>query len=341
MNGKLKFQSALTGKNQGRPPLWVMRQAGRYLPEYRKLKERYSFLEMVKTPELAKEVSLQPLKRFELDAVILFSDILVIPEAMGQPYHFRDQGGIQMEFALEGEDCIDRLEEEGIDEKLSYMKDALLLIGNDLKNQKALLGFCGSPWTLACYMIQGGSHDGFPRAVEWATHKPNAFEALLRKISCALKQLITMQMEAGVDALQIFDSWHSLCPAEKAWDWSLKWIEEITRDLPEHGSLMLYAKSPQERLKALSKSGVTGLSLDQGINLAEARRTLPAPFVLQGNIDPAIMESTPERVKNEAIRVLDSMRDDPAHILNLGHGIRPNAKIECMEALVETNQSYR
>ena len=126
-------------------------------------------------------------------------------------------------------------------------------------------------------MIQGGSHDGFPRAVEWATHQPKAFEALLRKISCALKQLITMQMEAGVDALQIFDSWHSLCPAEKAWDWSLKWIEEITRDLPWHCSLMLYAKSPQERLKALSKVS-DRIELDQGINLAEARRTLPAPL---------------------------------------------------------------
>ena len=149
MNGKLKFRNALAGKNTGRPPLWVMRQAGRYLPEYKKLKQEYSFLEMVKTPELAKEVSLQPLKRFDLDAVILFSDILVIPEAMGQPYHFRDQGGIEMEFSLKGKDCVHRLEVEGIEEKLSYMKDALLLIERDLMDKKALLGFCGSPWTLA------------------------------------------------------------------------------------------------------------------------------------------------------------------------------------------------
>ena len=340
MNGKLKFRNALAGKNTGRPPLWVMRQAGRYLPEYKKLKQEYSFLEMVKTPELAKEVSLQPLKRFDLDAVILFSDILVIPEAMGQPYHFRDQGGIEMEFSLKGKDCVHRLEVEGIEEKLSYMKDALLLIERDLMDKKALLGFCGSPWTLACYMIQGGSAEGFPKAVEWATHHPKAFEALLEKISFALRQLIEMQMQAGVDALQIFDSWHSLCPKEKAWDWSLKWIKEIVENLSDPCPLLLYAKSSKERLKTLCQSGVSGLSLDHGIHLRDARSILPCPFVLQGNVDPAIMETNPELVRTETMRILDSMREDSAHILNLGHGIRPNAKIECMEALVETNLSY-
>ena len=176
MKGRNLFVQTLSGQNQsGRPPIWVMRQAGRYLPEYRSLKEKYSFVEMVKTPDLATEVTLQPLRRFSLDAAIVFSDILVIPEAMGQGYDFRSGGGIEMASKLNNDKDIENLSEEDIEKKLSYVSDTLKILRNELGNNQALLGFCGSPWTLACYMLEGGSADGFPKALEWAKKTPQIF----------------------------------------------------------------------------------------------------------------------------------------------------------------------
>ena len=339
--GRERFKLALAGNNIGRPPLWVMRQAGRYLPEYRALKQKYDFLTMVKTPELAVEVTLQPLARFDLDAAILFSDILVIPEAMGQGYHFREQGGIEMEFPLATATDIKRLKPVDVRHSLSYVEDALKILRTQLGTDKALLGFCGSPWTLACYMIDGGSSDGFPQTVKMANEEPVLFGRLLEKITEVLIDYITMQFNAGVDALQIFDSWHALCPTEKAWEWSLSWIHAIVQAVPAELALILYAKSPSDRLKLLASTGVDGISVDQGHDLAAARKTLPLPLALQGNLAPELMETDAKEVQKETHKLLSKMNGDPGHILNLGHGIRPTAKIECMEALVQATQSYQ
>ena len=340
MTSKEKFLLALKGKNTGRPPLWVMRQAGRYLPEYRELKKTYSFLDLIKTPELAKEVTMQPLRRFDLDAAILFSDILVIPEALGQKYFFREKGGIQMEFPLERIECVDKLDSKNIGEKLSYMKDALSLISTAIGDEKALLGFCGSPWTLACYMIQGGSEAGFPKAVHWAENNWNAFEKLMEKITESIIQLIDLQSNTGIDALQIFDSWHSLCPPEKVWDWSLRWIREITRNAPAELPIILYAKSSLDRLKMIKDCEVSGLSIDHSVSLSSIRENAPTPFILQGNLNPEVMETNPDIVTRETHAILSDIQNDPAYILNLGHGIRPKAKIECMDALIKANFSF-
>ena len=206
MNSKTKIQKALANENAGRPPIWVMRQAGRYLPEYRKLKEHYNFVEMVKTPELAVEVTLQPMQRFDLDAAIIFSDILVIPEAMGQPYHFREKGGIGMEFRLESKDCLSKLDINDPVKKLSYVGNALKLLRKRLDPNKAILGFCGSPWTLACYMVDGGSAEHFPETVKWAKSSPQTFSILLEMLTKVLIDYVKMQADSGVDAIQIFDS---------------------------------------------------------------------------------------------------------------------------------------
>ena len=183
MKSREKFKLALKNQNVGRPPVWVMRQAGRYLPEYRELRRKYSFLEMVKSPELAVEVSLQPLRRFALDAAIIFSDILVVPEAMGQPYHFRDKGGIGMDYCLETEECLNKLDTIEAVEKLSYVSEALSLLRKELGDTKAILGFCGSPWTLACYMVDGGSSPNFPKTVNWAKNYPVSFAKLMEKLT--------------------------------------------------------------------------------------------------------------------------------------------------------------
>lgn len=335
MNSRQKFTAALASTNTGRPPIWVMRQAGRYLPEYRKLKEEYGFLKMVKTPELSVEVTLQPLKRFNLDAAILFSDILVIPEAMGQSYEFREGGGINMQYSLESEDCVKKLETDKICESLSYVKNSLQLLRARLPSN-ALIGFSGSPWTLACYMIEGGSQEGFPRAVDWATNHPRRFNALMEKLTLSVTEYLKMQSNCGIDAVQIFDSWQNLCPKEFSWEWSLKWIKQIVENLESSVQVILYAKSSSDRLELLRKTGVNALSISQDADLKEIRKALPKGFPVQGNLDPELLETNPTMVKAEVLKFLQKMNCDNAHILNLGHGIRPQAKIECMEALVET-----
>ena len=335
MNSRQKFTAALASTNTGRPPIWVMRQAGRYLPEYRKLKEEHGFLKMVKTPELSAEVTLQPLKRFNLDAAILFSDILVIPEAMGQTYEFREGGGINMQYSLESEDCVKKLETDKICESLSYVKNSLQLLRARLPSN-ALIGFSGSPWTLACYMIEGGSKEGFPRAVDWATNHPRRFNALMEKLTLSVTEYLKMQSNCGIDAVQIFDSWQNLCPKEFSWEWSLKWIKQIVENLESSVQVILYAKSSSDRLELLRKTGVNGLSISQEADLKEIRKVLPKGFPIQGNLDPELLETNPAMVKGEVLKFLQKMNCDNAHILNLGHGIRPQAKIECMEALVET-----
>ena len=340
MTSRTKIINALANQNSGRPPLWVMRQAGRYLPEYRALKEKYSFLEMVKSPELAVEVTLQPMLRFELDAAIIFSDILVIPEAMGQPYHFREQGGIGMDFRLEGKSCLDKLDTHESVNKLSYVGEALALLRSKLDSSKAMLGLCGSPWTLACYMVDGGSTNQFPKTVQWAKSSPASFALLLEKLTTVLIDYVKMQAQSGVDAIQIFDSWNALCPDSKVYEWSLKWIDQIADAVSDQVPVILYAKAPSDRLKLFSKSKVSGISVDHETDLKSARKSLPSGFTLQGNLNPALLESEPEIVKNTTLELLNKMKGDPGHILNLGHGIRPQAKIDCMHALVQTVREF-
>lgn len=340
MNSRERIINALKNENMGRPPLWVMRQAGRYLPEYRALRKKYSFIEMVKNPELAVEVSLQPLRRFELDASIVFSDILVVPEAMGQPYYFRDKGGIGMEFKLENEKCLEKLDTANAVEKLCYVRDALILLRENLGDSKAMLGFCGSPWTLACYMIDGGSSTNFPQTVNWAKNSPISFGILMEKITQVLIEYVKMQANSGVDAIQIFDSWNALCPNSFLNEWSLKWIDQIAKELSEQTPVILYAKTPNDRLAQFTDCKISGISLDHNTALSHARKVLPQNFTLQGNLNPAIMETDPEAVRKAVHNLLNEMKGDPGHILNLGHGIRPMAKIECMDALVETTRQF-
>jgi len=317
-----------------------MRQAGRYLPEYRALKEKYSFLEMVRTPELAAEVTLQPLRRYSLDAAIVFSDILVIPEAMGQAYSFRPSGGIEMQYKIKSEQCIDALRTDQVLQKLEYVGKTLKILRKELNNKHALIGFCGSPWTLACYMLEGGSAPGFPKALKWATEQPVVFNKLLGKITEALKTYLKMQSECGIDALQIFDSWQDLCPDRYLWKWSLDWIKELIDTTSDKLPIIVYSNSSIGRLYEVSKTGCQGVGVHHNTDLFECRKRLPAPMTLQGNLPPELMETDVETVKNETLKLLQGMKGDTCHILNLGHGIRPGAKIECMETLVETTVNF-
>lgn len=343
MTSRQRFLFALGCQPLDRPPLWVMRQAGRYLPEYRALKAQSSFLHMVQTPALAAEVTLQPLRRFPgLDAAILFSDILVIPDALGQPYAFRDGGGIEMARRISTRADIDALAPAAaVPEKLAYVADTLALLKKELAGEKMLLGFGGSPWTLATYMVEGGSSDDFERIKLLFYTDRCTFDALLEKLTESLIAYFRMQITAGADAIQIFDSWGGLIAGPDYEAASLKWIRHIVAALPADFPIILYAKGTAPHLIDQAFTGIRAISVDWTNDLSIVRRTLPANVAVQGNLDPVLMQTAPEIVAREAARLLESMRGTTGHIFNLGHGITPQAKIECMQALIDTVTTWK
>ncbi len=227
LTGRQRFLNACACQPVDRPPVWLMRQAGRALPEYRKLKEKHSFLELVQTPELAAEVTLQPVRRFGFDAAILFSDILVIPEAMGQSYRFRDTGGIAMDFAVRSLADIEKLSVAQVCEKLGYVDKALRILRKELGDRTALLGFAGSPWTLATFMMEGGSAEKYTRALNLFRKEHKTYDALAAKLTAAVTAYLEMQIEAGVDAIQIFDSHGGLLAPAEFQEASGRWMREI------------------------------------------------------------------------------------------------------------------
>ncbi|WP_018969492.1 uroporphyrinogen decarboxylase [Rubritalea marina] len=341
MNSRERFLTAVQCGSLERPPVWIMRQAGRYLPEYRKLKESYSFTEMVKSPELATEVTMQPLRRYDLDAAILFSDILVIPEALGQPYHFRDGGGIGMDFILETKEQIEALDEKNTGDKLLYMGKALESIRATMGMDKALLGFGGSPWTLAAYMTEGGSLKNCSRLKHLFYEDRSLFETLMEKVTTALIDLFKMQIAHGADALQLFDSAGAFCSACDYHEMSVKWMQKVIDAMPADYPIIIYAKGMAHHSTSLIAAGAKVLSVDWTVDLPQFHSALPEGIAVQGNFDPSILDGTAERTRIEATRLLDSMRGKNGHIFNLGHGILPSAKPENMAALIETITQYR
>ena len=341
MNSRDRFLKTAQLEKADRPPVWLMRQAGRYLPEYRELKSKYDFITLVKTPELATEITLQPLKRFPLDAAIIFSDILVIPEALGQPSNFRDGGGIQMEYCLSNKSQIEALDDSAITEKLNYVSEALKLTKKSIGDTKALLGFCGSPWTLACYMIDGGSSPDFSRTAQFAQRNPKEFSLLMEKLSQSIIHYLNMQIDAGVDCVQIFDSWASICTESNYYSQSLKWIQIIIDGLKKPIPVILYAKGMNHCLNQQLKTGAKILSLDWTISLKDAARETNNQCALQGNLDPQFLTTDPSTVKKETESLLKMSESLKGHIFNLGHGMLPTAKVECVEALLETVTNYR
>lgn len=340
MTSRERFLAACKQENHGRPPVWIMRQAGRYLPEYRALKEKYSFLQLVKNPELATEITLQPLKRFPLDAAILFSDILIIPEALGQSYHFREEGGIGMDFIVDSSDKINRLDTSNINEKLSYFAQAMKLTRASIGFDKALLGFGGAPWTLATYMVEGGSSKDFTKIKTLVYEEPKLFNQLMEKITSALIDLFKLQIDSGADAIQIFDSWGSICSGIDYWELSLKWIKTIIQALPKDFPIILFAKGMSHHSENLLKTGAKILSVDWTVDMQNLLKSISSTtqtsFAIQGNLDPVILNTTPEVVHRHTLKLLKQMQSHPGYIFNLGHGILPEAKIENVEMLVQT-----
>ncbi len=313
-----------------------MRQAGRCLPEYRALKEKHSFIEMVQTPELAEEVTLQPIRRFGFDAAILFSDILVVAEALGQAYRFRETGGIEMDFAVRSAQDIDRLDGSALAERLDYAYEALRRLKATLAGKTALIGFAGSPWTLANFMIEGGSSPSYPMALRMAREEPALYARLAELISGAVARHLDLQIDAGAEAVQVFDTLGGLAPPELYEEVSGRWLGEIVGRLGDRVPVIVFAKGVHHDWNGLAATGASVLGVDHMASLAEVANQLPPDVAVQGNLNPELLLGEASQAAAETRKIIDGIRHRLGHVFNLGHGVPPEAKLENIAAVVET-----
>ncbi len=340
LTGRQRFLDACQCRPVDRPPVWLMRQAGRALPEYRALKRKHTFLELVQTPDLATEVTLQPIRRFGFDAAILFCDILAVAEGLGQRYEYRDPGGIEMEFLLKSARDIDRLQVGAVTERLQYVARALPQIKSALNGRTALIGFAGSPWTLANFMMEGGGVREYTRAKALFYADPPLFARLLEKLTEAVSAFLQLQIEAGADAVQIFDSLGGVLSEGEFAAASARWMKRIVGALKGRAPVIVFSKGTHGNWDELAATGARVLGVDWSARLAEVAARLPGRVAVQGNLDPFLLTTTPAIVAGETRRILRSMRGRAGHIFNLGHGVPPTAKLENIESLVSAVRSF-
>jgi uroporphyrinogen decarboxylase len=341
-----RFLRALRREPVDCTPVWLMRQAGRYLPEYRATRAKAgSFLAMAKNPDIACEVTLQPLERFPLDAAILFSDILTIPDAMGLELYFVDGEGPKFRHPVRDAAAIAKLAVPDMETELRYVMDAVRLIRRELDGKVPLIGFSGSPWTLACYMVEGGGSKDFARIKAMALNEPAALHQLLSVTTDAVIAYLAAQRAAGAQALQVFDTWGGVLSPAMYREFSLPYLTRIAQEL-ERGTgadrtpLILFGKGNGAHVEALAATGTDGLGVDWTIELGEAVRRTGGKVALQGNLDPTTLYGSPEAIRLQAAAALDSYRDGnggsrEGHVFNLGHGMSPDMNPEHVAVLVQ------
>ena len=333
---------ALKHQPVDRTPVWMMRQAGRYLPEYRATRAKAGdFLTLCKTPELACEVTLQPLARFPLDAAIVFSDILTIPDAMGLGLHFVENEGPKFRKCVETPDDIRALGVPDPETELRYVMDAVRVIKRELKGKLPLIGFAGSPWTLATYMVEGGGGHEFAKVKKLAYQAPEAFDIFTGKLADAVAQYLSAQAKAGADALMVFDTWGGVLTPAAYQRFSLAPMQRIVHSLKKthpQVPVILFTKNAGTRLAAMADSGCDALGVDWTTDLADARLYTQDRVALQGNLDPAILLTPPAHIRAEVARVLASYGKGNGHVFNLGHGILQQTPPEHAAAMIEAVQ---
>jgi len=331
---------ALLRQPVDRTPVWIMRQAGRYLPEYLKTRaEAGSFMKLCQTPELACEVTLQPLRRFNLDAAIVFSDILTIPDVMGLNLYFVAGEGPKFENPLRTAADIQNLPTPDVNESLGYVMDAVSLVRKELDGKVPLIGFSGSPWTLATYMIEGGSSKTFGRAKKLLYQDPDLAHQLLRKLADTVTDYLNAQIESGAQAVQIFDTWGGALSSQAYQDFSLRYMARIVSGLKRKNEgrrvpVILFSKGCSTQLEALADTGCDALGLDWTISLREARERVGDKVGLQGNLDPSILLADRLVIRREVNDTLNSFGQGEGHVFNLGHGITPDVDPENLTALI-------
>ena len=330
----------LRGEKTERTPVWMMRQAGRYLPEYMKLREKYGFFERVQTPELACEITLQPVDIIGVDAAILFSDILVIPQAMGLEVQLIESRGPILPAPIKTVYDLNRIRVPDVNETLHYVFDAIKLIKQELNGRVPLIGFAGAPWTILCYMVQGKGSKTFDEAKEFCYTQPDLAHQLLQMITDTTIAYLKGQAEAGADTIQIFDSWGGLLSPADFEIISLQYIRQIVTALKNIVPTIIFAKGAWHSLDAMAATGAHGLGIDWCIKPQMARQLAGPNIVLQGNFDPAKLLSPIPVIQKEVKAMMDAF-DGNHHVANLGHGILPNVPVDHARAFVDAVKEYK
>lgn len=331
-----------------RTPVWIMRQAGRYLPEYRKVREKAGdFMTLCKTPELACEVTLQPLARFDLDAAILFSDILTIPDAMGLGLEFIKDEGPVFKKPVRTKQDIEHLIIPDPNHDLAYVPSAVKIIKSALNNTVPLIGFSGSPWTLATYMVEGGSSKVFSKIKALLYQEPNILSLLLDKLAKSIELYLIAQIDAGVDVCMIFDTWGGVLTPEGYKNFSLRYMQQIVANINKYTQsknltipIVLFTKQGGQWLESIANTGCHAVGIDWTMDIKTAYNLVGHKVAIQGNLDPAALYSSPEQIRQYVAKIINDFGPNPGHVFNLGHGIYPDVNPEHLTAMISAVKEF-
>ncbi|MEL7530520.1 MAG: uroporphyrinogen decarboxylase [Bacteroidota bacterium] len=332
------FMKSLRQETVPRPPVWMMRQAGRYLPDYMKLKAKYSFFERVENPELATEITVMPVDQVGVDAAIIFSDILVIPQALDFEVTMKTGQGPRLPITIQSPEQIDKIEVGDMADRLHYVLDALTLTRKTLAGRVPLIGFAGSPWTLFCYMVEGQGAKNFAKAKAFAFKEPKATAKLLQKLTDATIQYLQAQVTAGADAVQVFDSWGGLLSPTDFRIYSLPYLKQIANSI-DQAPVILYAKGCSYALPELANTNAAALGIDWQTRPQFARANAGDDITLQGNFDPSRLLSPIAEIQRLTKDMLEAFGNQN-YIANLGHGILPNIPVENAKAFIDTVKNW-
>lgn len=331
---------ALRGETVPRPPVWMMRQAGRYLPEFMAIREKYDFFTRCQTPELASEITVQPIRRFGMDAAILFSDILVVPQAMGIEVQMRSDVGPFLPQPIRTEKDVDRVRQPDVEEALDYVMDAIEMTLEKLQGEVPLIGFAGSPWTLLCYCVQGQGSKSFDKAKAFCFSQQGPAHRLLQKITDTTIAYLRAKVKAGVHAVQVFDSWGGMLSPDDYREFSWAYIQQIVDALKPETEVIVFGKGCWFALGEMAESGASAIGVDWTCSPANARRLTGGKVTLQGNFDPARLLAPPEVIREQTQRMIREFGKD-RYIANLGHGILPNVPLEHAKAFIDAVKHYK
>ena len=334
------FLRALKGESVDRPPVWMMRQAGRYLPDFMKLKAKYDFFTRCRTPELATEITVMPIHQIGTDAAILFSDILVVPQAMDLPFEMKADIGPWLQKPISSAADVNKIRVPNVEEKLDYVMEAIKMTKSELDNEVPLIGFAGSPWTIMCYSVEGHGSKTFNKAKGFCFSQPEAAHQLLQKITDTTIMYLKAKVRSGVDAVQIFDSWGGvLSPADyQVFSWP--YIQQIIDALKEEAPVIVFGKGCWFALEEMATSGASALGVDWTITPENARAFSNRNITLQGNFDPSRLLSPIPEIERGVKDMIDQFGKDK-YIANLGHGILPNIPVENAQAFVNAVKNYK
>lgn len=334
------FLRALKGETVERPPVWMMRQAGRYLPEFMAIKEKYDFFTRCRTPELASEITVQPIRRYGMDAAILFSDILVIPQAMQIEVQMKPDFGPYLPRPIRTQMDVDQVLVPDVNEELDYVMQAIAATKEKLQDEIPLIGFAGSPWTILCYCVQGQGSKTFDKAKEFCFTQPAAAHNLLQKITDTTISYLKAKVSAGVNAVQVFDSWGGMLSPIDYQEYSWYYIQQIIDALKDETQVIVFGKGCWYALGEMAKSGAAALGVDWTCSAQNARTLTGGKITLQGNFDPSRLLSPPDVIKKMVTQMIDEFGKDK-YVVNLGHGILPNVPVENAKAFIDAVKDYK